>query len=138
MRSLVHTLTHTKNYFRCAVITSWTYCIATKIKSIAIHQLKCIFWYFHKVKMSDARFIWTAWISNIILLENNNIKLFMCFKIGTQLHLNNCLAYKLLSKVINWSLGSFNFTNIILSKTNCIFNLKTQTTCTNKYLPHWG
>ena len=58
---------------------------------------------------TDARFIWTAWVSNIILLEKKNIQLHMCFKDGKQLHINNCLADKLFNMVINWSLtlGSY-------------------------------
>ena len=57
--------------------------------------------------MSDARFIWTAWISNIILLKNKNIQVYTCFKNSKQLHINNCLADKLINMVINWSFGSY-------------------------------
>ena len=31
----------------------------------------------------------------------------MCFKNGKQLHINNCLAEKLINVVINWSLASY-------------------------------
>ena len=31
----------------------------------------------------------------------------MCLKNGKQLHINNCLADKLMNMVINWSLGSY-------------------------------
>ena len=34
------------------------------------------------------------------------IQLYMRFKNGKQLHINNCLAVKLINMVINWSLGS--------------------------------
>ena len=57
--------------------------------------------------MSDARSFWTAWILNIILLKKRNIHLYMCLKNGKQLHINNCLADKLMNMVINWSLGSY-------------------------------
>ena len=50
--------------------------------------------------MSDARFIWTAWISNIILLKKKNIQLYMCFENDEQLHINNCLTNKLINMVI--------------------------------------
>ena len=33
----------------------------------------------------------------------------MYFKNDKQLHVNNCLAEKLISMVINWSLGSYLF-----------------------------
>ena len=33
----------------------------------------------------------------------------MCFKNGKQLHINNCLADKLISMVIKWSLGGYLF-----------------------------
>ena len=59
------------------------------------------------MKIPDARFTWTTWISNIILLKNKNIQLYMCFKNKKQLHINNCLAGKLINMVINWSLGSY-------------------------------
>ena len=40
----------------------------------------------------------------------------MCFKNSKQLHINNCLADKLINMVLNWSLGSYlcenNLTNI--------------------------
>ena len=57
--------------------------------------------------MSDARFIWTAWISNIILLKKEKIQLYKFFKNGKQLRINNLLADKLINIVINWSLGSY-------------------------------
>ena len=57
--------------------------------------------------MSDARFIWTAWISNIILLKKEKIQLYRFFKNGKQLRINNLLADKLINIVINWSLGSY-------------------------------
>ena len=57
--------------------------------------------------MSDARFIWTVWISNIILLKKKNIQLYMSFKNSKQLYINNCLADKLINMVINWSLCSY-------------------------------
>ena len=57
--------------------------------------------------MSDARFIWTAWISNIILLKKEKIQLYRFFKNGKQLRINNLLAGKLINIVINWSLGSY-------------------------------
>ena len=31
----------------------------------------------------------------------------MCFVNGKQLHVNNCLAYKLINQVMNSSLGSY-------------------------------
>ena len=57
--------------------------------------------------MSDVRFIWTAWISNIILLKNKKNQLYMCFKNDKQLHINSYLAETLINMVINWSLGSY-------------------------------
>ena len=57
--------------------------------------------------MSDARFIWTAWISNIILLKKEKIQLYRFFKNGKQLRINNLLADKLINIVIDWSLGSY-------------------------------
>ena len=57
--------------------------------------------------MSDARLIWTAWTSNIILLKNTNIQLYICFKNSKKLHINNCLADKLNKMVINWTLGGY-------------------------------
>ena len=57
--------------------------------------------------MSDARFIWTAWISNIILLKKEKIQLYRFFKNGKQLRINNLLADKLINIVINWSLGRY-------------------------------
>ena len=57
--------------------------------------------------MSDARFIWTAWISNIILLKKEKIQLYRFFKNGKQLRINNLLADKLINIVINWSLVSY-------------------------------
>ena len=57
--------------------------------------------------MSDARFIWTAWISNIILFKKEKIQLYRFFKNGKQLRINNLLADKLINIVINWSLGSY-------------------------------
>ena len=56
--------------------------------------------------MSDARFIWTALISNIILLKTKGPN-HMCFKNGKKLHINNCLAYQLINMEINWSWGSY-------------------------------
>ena len=32
---------------------------------------------------------------------------FICFKNNKQLHINNCLADKLINMMINWSLGSY-------------------------------
>ena len=57
--------------------------------------------------MFDARFIWTVWISNTIFLKKKNFQLQMCFKNGKQLHINNCLADKLVNMVINLSLGNY-------------------------------
>ena len=50
---------------------------------------------------------WTVWISNIILLKKKDIQLYMYFKNVKQLHINNCLADKLINMVIDWSLGSY-------------------------------
>ena len=38
------------------------------------------------------------------IVENEK---YMCFKNNKQLHINNCLADKLINMMINWSLGSY-------------------------------
>ena len=72
--------------------------------------------------MFDARFILIFGISIIILLENKNIKLFMCFKHGEQLQITNCLAYKLVMNVINKPLGSYLCEKNLTSNLNFITN----------------
>ena len=73
----------------------------------------------------------------------------MCFKNGKQLDISNCLAYKLINKVINWSLGSYLcekklsntrkylIKNLNFVKKKYIF-LTTQITCANKSLSLWA
>ena len=40
-------------------------------------------------------------------MQHFRTKLYMCFKNNKQLHINNCLADKLIDIVIDWSLGSY-------------------------------
>ena len=60
-----------------------------------------------KYVVNDCRLISAARISVILLLGNKNIKLFIYFKNGKQLHINNCGVNKLINEVINWSVGSY-------------------------------
>ena len=91
-----------------------------------MHQVKSIFWYFNYVNISGARFIWTAWILDIILLKKQKHPT-MCFKNGKKLHINNCLAYQLISLEINLSLGSYlcekNLANIKKISEQIIFRI---------------
>ena len=41
------------------------------------------------------------------MLKKKDIQLYMYFKNVKQLHINNCLADKLINMVIDWSLGSY-------------------------------
>ena len=40
-------------------------------------------------------------------MGNENVELYMGFKNGKQLHINNYLAGELINKVTSWSLGSY-------------------------------
>ena len=45
--------------------------------------------------------------SQISSCSKTKISNYRCFKNGKQLHINNCLADKLINMVLNWSLGSY-------------------------------
>ena len=40
-------------------------------------------------------------------MGNENVELYMVFKNGKELHINNCLAGELINKITYWSLGSY-------------------------------
>ena len=76
---------------------------------------------------------------------------YICFKNGKQLHINNCLAAKLINMIIHWSLGSYLFekqlnkhkeniwqTTWILSQTNYISTLKTKNNLQKQISPSLG
>ena len=77
---------------------------------------KSIFWFFHYVNMSDARFTWIAWIANIIFLKKENIELYMFFENDKQLHINDLLAGKLINTVIDWSIARYLKNNLTYIK----------------------